>query len=319
MKNKKELKAMSRVYCLSVLKPSEEKALCARFFSVEPMACICQYFGLLLKADGHVELIGEPNDQAAYWKPFRAEDWTSVIKLYKSTQHIVGLKRDGTVVACGYNDRNQCETDDWRSIKEIYVSDDATIGIDENDATHHTYTFQRMESPPAETAPPAENNTPPAPTKTVPAAPPQKKATSEKLFRYKVNVDSTVTIRDYTGDEKDVTIPRTIDGKAVTIIGIYAFFWFGNLTSVTIPDGVTSIGNFAFCGCGSLTSVTLSNSVTNIGYAAFLNCENLTSITIPDSVTSIGDGAFGWCEILTIYGNPGSYAEKYAKSLSQNW
>ena len=92
---------MSKVYCLNQLTPSEEQALRARYFSVEPMMCVCQYFGLMLKSDGHVQMLGQPNDQAAYWKPFRAEDWTGVIKLYKSERHIVGLKCDGTVVACG--------------------------------------------------------------------------------------------------------------------------------------------------------------------------------------------------------------------------
>ena len=52
--------------------------------------------------------------------------------------------------------------------------------------------------------------------------------------------------------------------------------------------------------------------MTNIESKAFVECTNLTKITIPDSVTSIEEDAFSGCNNLTIYGNAGSYAQKYA-------
>jgi len=33
-------------------------------------------------------------------KPFRPEEWTDIVKLYESSQHIAGLKRNGSIVAC---------------------------------------------------------------------------------------------------------------------------------------------------------------------------------------------------------------------------
>ena len=97
-------------------------------------------------------------------------------------------------------------------------------------------------------------------------------------------------ITDYNDNcEKNVIIPATIGGVAVTSIGTYAFY-SNNLTSVTIPNSVTSIGEGAFRN-NSLTSVTIPNSVTSIGAYAFLN-NTLTSVTIPNSVTSIEVGAF---------------------------
>ena len=110
---------------------------------------------------------------------------------------------------------------------------------------------------------------------------------------------------------RDVDIPSTIGGVAVTAIGNQAFR-INQLTSVTIPNSVTTIGNSAFAS-NELTSVTIPNSVTTIGNSAFafnqLNfvtipnsvtiidnyafyINQLTSVTIPNSVTTIGSGAF---------------------------
>ena len=85
-----------------------------------------------------------------------------------------------------------------------------------------------------------------------------------------------VEISGVTGKEiTEANIPAEIDGLPVTSIGNYAFSYFPELTSVTIPDSVTNIGEGAF----------------------FLS--GLTSVTIPDSVTSIGDYAFR-CEMTSI-------------------
>ena len=133
--------------------------------------------------------------------------------------------------------------------------------------------------------------------------------------------DATGTITSYTGTGGDVEIPATINGKAVTSIGNYAFYGCSGLTSLAIPAGVTSIGYsvfsgcrgltslaipagvttidyFAFDGCSGLTSITLPAGVTSIGLSAFRDCSGLTSITIPAGVTSIGNGAFDGCSGL---------------------
>ncbi len=103
------------------------------------------------------------------------------------------------------------------------------------------------------------------------------------------------------GVNGDVVIP-----DCVTIIGDYAFFGCGELTSVTIPTSVTSIGDSAFYDCSGLTSVTIPTSVMSIGVCAFYGCSGLTSITIPSSVTSIGGYAFFGCSGLErVYVQPG--------------
>ena len=136
------------------------------------------------------------------------------------------------------------------------------------------------------------------------------------------------------------------DTKALAITGSGDMYWSGErpwaqvageITSVSLPDGLTSIGNAAFNGCSSLTSITIPNSVTTVGggmfygcsklksvvlsnnitslpsysdlldtYGFFENCSSLTSITIPNSVTSIEYEAFRDCSSLTSITIPNS-------------
>ena len=111
-------------------------------------------------------------------------------------------------------------------------------------------------------------------------------------YQYKLLGNGTAKITDYTGSDKDITIPSQIAGYTVTTIGYKAFVGCTSLTSITIPDSVKTIGDLAFRDCTSLTSITIGNSVTNIGWDAFWGCTNLTDITIPNSVTTIGKWAF---------------------------
>src|SRR5712671_2084385 len=75
---------------------------------------------------------------------------------------------------------------------------------------------------------------------------------------------SVITITGYTGSGGAVTIPNTITGLPVRIIGTSAFQNKANVTSVTIPNSLTSIGYSAFNSCTSLTNVTIPNSVISI-------------------------------------------------------
>ena len=107
---------------------------------------------------------------------------------------------------------------------------------------------------------------------------------------------SSDPITNYEYYRGDIVIPESVTygGKnyIVTSVGLSAFKFCADLTSITIPNSVTSIGTFAFYGCPGLTSVTIPNSLTSIGNYAFDYCKGLTSITIPNSVTSIGYKAF---------------------------
>jgi len=142
-------------------------------------------------------------------------------------------------------------------------------------------------------------------------------------YTYLSDSPGVARITGYTGNGGAVTIPSTLDGNTVTVIGqhafdsIYgslvtsviipssvtyidemAFGWCSSLTSVTILEGVKTIGVSAFALCSSLTSVTIPNKVITLGNYAFSTCTALTSVTIPDSVTTIGESAFSGCTSL---------------------
>ena len=108
-----------------------------------------------------------------------------------------------------------------------------------------------------------------------------------------------------------ITIPSKLEDYPVTDIGDLAFAACGQLTGVTIPDGVTSEGikraTIPQVVCSAhlstvfpsayrtMTSVAVSDGVTDIGDYLFLDCAGLRTVTIPDSVASIGEGAFSGC------------------------
>jgi fibronectin type 3 domain-containing protein len=102
-------------------------------------------------------------------------------------------------------------------------------------------------------------------------------------FQYTlINSGTAVKITDYTGLGGSVTIPNSIAGHPVTMIGDSAFSQTTHLTAVTIPSSVTSIGNLSFYGDSDLTIITIPSTVTYIGSEAFSRCPSL-AIGVADS------------------------------------
>lgn len=138
----------------------------------------------------------------------------------------------------------------------------------------------------------------------------------EEAF-YKTSLTSIVIPNSVTSIEKSafsltdlshVDIPKNI--KTIAPLT----FHLSPLTNVIIPDGVTSIGLGAFAET-KLTSVEIPNSVINIDDVAFEGTK-LTSVFIPDSVINIGTDVFPVPDLKVIYGNSGSWVEKYASDNS---
>ena len=117
-------------------------------------------------------------------------------------------------------------------------------------------------------------------------------------FNYLENADGTIKITKYTGNEQNVSVPSTINGKKVTVIGAAAFSSKTSIKTVTIPNTVTDLETGAFMYCKNLTNITLGNSVKSLGDCVFESC-GLEEIKIPASVTSINVRAFWDCSALS--------------------
>ena len=57
------------------------------------------------------------------------ENWTDIVAISASGMTTVGLKSDGTVVAVGYNEDGQCNVENWTDIVDISASAYHTVGL----------------------------------------------------------------------------------------------------------------------------------------------------------------------------------------------
>ena len=124
----------------------------------------------------------------------------------------------------------------------------------------------------------------------------------------------------------DVVIPTKVNYKNVSWIADYAFYNYGTITSVVIPEWVTSIWTEAFAW-NHISSVTLPNTLKTIWDAAFF-ANHLTSISIPYNVTSIWDAAFDtnkltsialWSKVQTIWADAFTGYDDWSNNPWVNW
>lgn len=169
-------------------------------------------------------------------------------------------------------------------------------------------------------------------------------------FSYSDNGDGTAMITGYRGEDKDVTIPATINGFKITKIYSFCMGLQGNntLESVTIGNNIKEIRRWAFRKCSKLKTVNIGKSVriiedyafyqcpeiSNVNFDegvkaieknAFDNCSKLKSVSLPNSVNRIGEESFGYgrdddynsykIQGFTITGYSGSVVEKYANDF----
>lgn len=99
-------------------------------------------------------------------------------------------------------------------------------------------------------------------------------------FSYEILDDGTLRLTQYEGLDTNVTIPGTINGRTVTVLGNTTFQSATvTPTSVTLPDTLTTIEKNAFYTCDKLTTITVPKNVSSIGLAAFVTDVSAPSIT----------------------------------------
>ena len=97
--------------------------------------------------------------------------------------------------------------------------------------------------------------------------------------------------------------------EGVEEIGAYAFYGFGGLATAEIPACVESIGHHAFYQCTNLAAVAIGNAATarmpageastRIGDYAFYHCAGLETLAMGNHVADIGSQAFRACSALS--------------------
>ena len=124
---------------------------------------------------------------------------------------------------------------------------------------------------------------------------------------FTINDEGCIT--KYTGSQRIVIIPDTINDITVTGIGENVFKNNTRMVTVSIPDTVTYIGRSAFEGCTNLVGVTIPDGVTNVNSYTFYKCSNLKDVSFGENVTKIGDNAFRECSLLESIEIPDSVTE----------
>lgn len=87
----------------------------------------CQYT-FVVHEDGSVDVIGG-NAKYAYGQT-DAMNWSDIIAIDSGDQHVVGLTKDGRVLAAGDNSYGQCNVDHWTNIVAICAGRRHTVAID---------------------------------------------------------------------------------------------------------------------------------------------------------------------------------------------
>ena len=115
-------------------------------------------------------------------------------------------------------------------------------------------------------------------------------------YQYVILEDGTAAILKYNGSDKELTVPSTLDGVPVTVIGerVFAGKWF---RSVSLPDGLLEIGDMAFYMSSFYEDFEIPSSVRRIGNMAFYS-SSIRRIRIPDGLTQLGFGVFASCRML---------------------
>ena len=106
--------------------------------------------------------------------------------------------------------------------------------------------------------------------------------------------NETYYLMGYNGNDKEIVLPDNYNGN-IYEIHKHAFTYNGDVTKITIPEGIDVVGEYAFAVCSSLKEVSLPTTIQSLGFSAFRNCSSLKSIKLPQSIKKIETGMFFGC------------------------
>ena len=101
-------------------------------------------------------------------------------------------------------------------------------------------------------------------------------------YEYAVLADGSAMIVSYSGDTAELVIPEELDGVPVSTLGIRAFSWHDEITSIVFPPSLTTLDDFCFSYCRKLKDVSLPATVLTVNGNPFAACESLEHIRLPE-------------------------------------
>lgn len=126
------------------------------------------------------------------------------------------------------------------------------------------------------------------------------KKTDDDGFEYiTVGDGSSIEIVGYVGNEKEISVPSSINNLNVVSLGVNCFE--GNTTAevIKLNSNITSVGEGAFKNCTALKELKSGDALETLGVSMFEGCTSLESYQIPDAVTAIPEKCFAGCTSLT--------------------
>ena len=101
--------------------------------------------------------------------------------------------------------------------------------------------------------------------------------------------------RRLTSVEIPEIVPFEGDSFRVTRIGLWAFYLYKSMTTITISNSVEDIDDMAFMDCQWLQEVVLPDSLLYLSDQTFMHCEELVQVSFPEGLELIGFSAFFNC------------------------
>ncbi len=126
--------------------------------------------------------------------------------------------------------------------------------------------------------------------------------------------ENVVEIGIYTGDDKKVRVPDTVDG--LPVVGILSnCFAATTAEKITLGKYVYYIESYAF-QWAEIEELEVPEGATYLGNHVFLECPNLKKVTLPDSLETIGDNIFEGCvNEVEVVVEKDSFAHEYCEQI----
>ena len=116
----------------------------------------------------------------------------------------------------------------------------------------------------------------------------------------------TGTIAWAEGDMEELTIPDTINGTEVKLIGRWKLSGLKKLKKLNLPEGRNVLGEGSLAELTALEEFEIPDTYDSIPKQCFYGCTSLKKVSMPSTITSIGEMAFYNCSSLEYVDIPGN-------------